>query len=306
MRTKKTKSREAGQRIRRDNLIAYSFLLPSLTGVVLFSMIPLVISLYVSLTDWNFTRGVGNWAFVGLENFKSLWQDQWFVASMKNTLIFSVVTVPVGLLLALVLAVLIDGYCHRKVAGVVRVAMYMPHICNIVAISVVWMALYSKYGPFTQLMRILGWKDPPRFLASYEWALPAIILVVIWASLGYRIFVYSAAIAGLPRDLYESADMDGASGVQKFFYITIPLLKPTTFFLTITGIISSFKVFGYTNVMTEGGPGTSTYTLVYYIYTSSFKYYRMGYGSAIAVILFLMLLSVTIVQWIHNSRAEKG
>ena len=304
MKVKAAKTKDAKRKTLRENLVAYSFLLPSLVGVLCFSMIPLVISLYVSLTDWNFTKGIGNWNFIGLQNFKDLWTDEWFIASIKNTLIFAIVTVPIGLILAIIIAVLIDEYCNQKVAGVVRVAMYMPNICNIVAISVVWMALYSKYGPFTQLMRTLGWEDPPRFLASYEWALPAIMLVVVWAGLGYRVFIYSAAITGLPRDLYESADIDGANAVQKFMKITVPLLQPTTFFLTITGIIGSFKVFGYTNVMTAGGPGTATYTLVYYIYTSAFKYYRMGYGSAIAVILFLMLLVVTIIQWVHNNREE--
>lgn len=102
------------------------------------------------------------------------------------------------------------------------------------------------------------------------------------------------------------AEIDGANSIQKFFKLTVPLLKPTTFFLTITGIISSFKVFGYTNVMTGGGPGSSTYTLVYYIYTSAFKYYKMGYASAIAVILFVMSLIVTIIQWVHNNKEEKG
>ena len=305
MKVKAAKTKDAKRKTLRENLVAYSFLLPSLVGVLCFSMIPLVISLYVSLTDWNFTKGIGNWNFIGLQNFKDLWTDEWFIASIKNTLIFAIVTVPIGLILAIIIAVLIDEYCNQKVAGVVRVAMYMPNICNIVAISVVWMALYSKYGPFTQLMRTLGWEDPPRFLASYEWALPAIMLVVVWAGLGYRVFIYSAAITGLPRDLYESADIDGANAVQKFMKITVPLLQPTTFFLTITGIIGSFKVFGYTNVMTAGGPGTATYTLVYYIYTSAFKYYRMGYGSAIAVILFLMLLVVTIIQWVHNNKSEK-
>lgn len=288
----------------RENLVAYTFLLPSLVGLILFSMIPLVMSLYVSLTDWNFMDGIGNWNFIGLSNFKELWTDEWFVASLKNTLIFTIVTVPISLLLALIIAVMIDDFCHKKVAGMVRVAMYMPHICNTVAISAVWMALYSKFGPFTQLMRALGWENPPRFLADYTWALPAIMLVVIWAGLGYRIFMYSASLASLPKDLYESAEIDGANIVQKFIYITMPLLKPTTFFLTITGIISSFKVFTYSNVMTQGGPGSSTYTLVYYIYTSAFKYYRMGYASAIAVILFLMLLIVTIIQWIHNNKNE--
>ncbi len=289
-------------KIIRQNLTAYSMLLPSLTGILLFSAVPLFLSLYVSLTDWNFTQGIGNWNFIGLENFKSLWTDEWFIASLKNTCIFTIVTVPIGLILSAIFAVIIDDFCSKRAAGVVRVAMYMPHICNSVAISVVWTALYSKHGPFTYLMRLLGWKDPPRFLASYTWALPAIMLVVLWAQLGYRVFIYSAALTSLPRDLYESAEIDGANGIRKFWNITIPLLKPTTFFLTITGIIGSFKVFTYVNIMTHGGPGSSTYTLVYYIYTTAFQYYRMGYGSAIAVILFFILLAVTIIQWVQNSR----
>ena len=123
---------------------------------------------------------------------------------------------------------------------------------------------------------------------------------MIWAGLGYKIFIYSASMAGMPRDLFESAELDGANKVQQFIHITVPLLSPTTFFLTITGIISSFKVFGYTNIMTQGGPGSSTYTLVYYIYSAAFKYYKFGYASAIAVILFLILLVVTIIQWTQN------
>jgi len=299
------KVKEKKRKALRENLIAYSFQMPSLIGMICFNVIPLAIALYVCLTDWNYAMGIGNWNFVGLQNFIDLGSDEWFIASLKNTVIFSVVTVPIGMVLSLIIAVTIDEYIHDKVAGVVRVLMYMPNICNIVAISVVWMALYSKYGPFTQLMRTLGWENPPRFLASYEWALPAIMLVVIWAGLGYRVFMYSAAIAGLPKDLYEAAEIDGANSVQKFVKITVPLLQPTTFFLTITGIIGSFKVFGYTNVMTSGGPGMATHTLVYYIYTTAFKYYRMGYSSAIAVVLFLILLVLTIIQWVHNNKREK-
>ncbi len=293
------------KKILRQNLVAYSFLLPSFLGLLLFSMIPMVISLFVSLTDWSYLNGIGNWNMVGLTNFINLWSDQWFWASLKNTLLYTVVTVPISLVIALVLAVLINDFCQKKVAGVVRVAMYMPHICNGVAVCAVWMALYSKYGPFTLLLQALGWKDPPRFLASYTWALPAIMLISIWAGLGYRIFIYSSAIVGLPADLYESAEIDGAIGVQKFGYITVPLLKPTTFFLTITGIIGSFKVFTYSNVLTNGGPGSSTYTMVYYVYKTAFGYYRMGYASAIAVILFLLLLIVTIIQWVHNNKNDK-
>ena len=126
------------------------------------------------------------------------------------------------------------------------------------------------------------------------------MLVMTWAGLGYKVFIYSSSMASMPRDVYESAELDGASKVQQFFHITVPLLRPTTFFLTITTIISSFKAFGYTNVMTKGGPGSSTYTLVYYIYTAAFKYFKFGYASAVAVVLFLLLLIITIIQWKNN------
>ena len=122
----------------------------------------------------------------------------------------------------------------------------------------------------------------------------------------YNIILVKTYVESIPKALQEAAEIDGANSIQKFFKLTVPLLKPTIFFLTITGIISSFKVFGYTNVMTGGGPGSSTYTLVYYIYTSAFKYYKMGYASAIAAILFVMLLIVTIIQWVHNNKEEKG
>lgn len=285
----------------RSRLVAGSFLLPSLIGLLCFSMLPLLFSLIISFTDWNFMKGIGNWNFVGFQNFIDLWSDDWFKASLKNTVIFTIVTVPVGLFLGVVIAVLIDRFCAKKLTGVLRITMYMPKICNIVASAAVWAMLYSSYGPFTQLMRALGWDDPPRFLASYTWALPAIMLMSIWQNLGYQIFIYSASLTSLPKDIYEAADLDGVNGFQRFFHITLPQLKPTTFFLTITGIISSFKVFGQVNVMTQGGPGSSTYTLVYYIYKNAFTYYDMGYASAVAVVLFLILLIVTLYQWRHNN-----
>ena len=250
----------------RNGMIAGSFLLPSLIGLLCFSMLPLLFSLFISFTDWNFMKGIGNWNYVGFQNFIDLWSDDWFLAALKNTVFFTIITVPVGLLLAVIIAVLIDQFCAKKLAGMLRITMYMPKICNIVASAAVWTMLYSSYGPFTELMRSLGWDNPPRFLASYDWALPAIMLMAIWQSLGYQVFIYSASLTSLPKDLYEAADLDGVNGFQRFFYITLPQLKPTTFFLTITGIISSFKVFGQVNVMTQGGPGSSTYTLVYYIY----------------------------------------
>lgn len=288
----------------KQSLTAASFLAPSLLGLVLFSAVPVVFSMFISLTDWNYVNGIGNWNFVWFENFKKLWSDEWFRAALRNTFVYTVVTVPIGLFLAVVIAVLIDQFCAKKLAGVLRVTMYMPKICNIVASAAVWTMLYSTYGPFTQLMKALGWTDPPRFLASYTWALPAVMLMSIWQGLGYHVFLYSASLTSLPKDIYEAADLDGVNGIQRFFYITLPQLKPTTFFLTVTGIISSFKVFGQINVMTHGGPGSSTYTLVYYIYKSAFTYYEMGYASAVAMVLFAILLCVTLYQWHHNKNND--
>ncbi len=288
----------------KQSLTAASFLAPSLLGLILFSAVPVVFSMFISLTDWNYVNGIGNWNFVWFENFKKLWSDEWFRASLCNTFVYTVVTVPIGLFLAVVIAVLIDQFCAKKLAGMLRVTMYMPKICNIVASAAVWTMLYSTYGPFTQLMKALGWTDPPRFLASYTWALPAVMLMSIWQGLGYHVFLYSASLTSLPKDIYEAADLDGVNGIQRFFYITLPQLKPTTFFLTVTGIISSFKVFGQINVMTHGGPGSSTYTLVYYIYKSAFTYYEMGYASAVAMVLFAILLCVTLYQWHHNKNND--
>lgn len=288
----------------RTDLVGYSFMLPSLVGLLCFSLIPLVFSLYVSLTDWNYLSGIGNWQFIGLDNFTSMWSDEWFLAALVNTVIFTVVTVPISLLISVVLATLIENFCHARLAYGLRIAMYMPNICNVVATAAVWMMMFSSYGPFTLLVKALGWTNPPMWLADYGWALPAVMLVSIWSSLGYRVFIYSAAMQGLPHELFEAASIDGANKFQQFRKLTLPLLAPTTFFLTITGIIGSFKVFGTINVMTKGGPGHSTYTLVYYIYRTAFSYYRMGYASSIAVILFLIMLAVTLYQWKHNKRRE--
>lgn len=292
------------KRKKREEKIAFLFLFPSLVGLLLLSLFPMLISLVISTTDWIYTQGLWNWNYVGFQNFIDLWSDGWFIKALKNTILFTIVTVPVSIFLALVIAALIDSSCGERTAGVVRIALYMPHICNVVAISTIWKTLYSTYGPFTNLMRALGWEDPPRFLVSYTWALPAVMLVVVWARIGYQVFLYGAAMQSLPMELYECASLDGATGLQKFRCLTIPLLTNTTFYITVTSIISSFQVFGYVNVMTGGGPKDSTYVLVYYIYKLAFNYQRTGYASAVAVVLFLMLLVVTIIQYRHNNKKD--
>jgi multiple sugar transport system permease protein len=143
----------------------------------------------------------------------------------------------------------------------------------------------------------LGISDPPKWIASSKWALPAVMIMSVWGGLGYNTVIYLAGLQGIPKELYESADIDGANWWHKLIRITIPMLSPTTFFLLITNIISSFQVFGQINIMTQGGPGTSTTVIAYYIYLSGFRYYKMGYSASMAWFLFIAIFIVTLIQW---------
>jgi multiple sugar transport system permease protein len=284
----------------RTDLTGYAFILPNVLGMLCFTLIPIIFSLVISLTDWDFTRGIGNWKFIGLRNFITMWSDEWFTSAFVHTVIYAVVTVPVTIFASLVLAVIIDKSCRAKTA--LKLAMFMPYISNIVAVSIVWVMMYSPWGPFTQFVRFLGVKNPPQWLGDYTWSLPAIMLIAIWGGLGYCILIYTASIQGLPMEIYEAADIDGAGEVRKFFKLTIPLLSPTIFFLVITQSIGAFQVFAQVQVMTQGGPGTSSSVLVYYIYKSAFTFYKMGYGAAMSWILFILLFGITLIQWTSQKK----
>jgi multiple sugar transport system permease protein len=279
----------------RTDITGYAFILPNVVGMISFTLVPIVFSLIISFTNWDFTKGIGNWKFIGFQNFIDMWSDEWFTSGLLHSLIFAFGTVPVIIALSLVLAVIIDRACRAKTA--LKLAMFMPYISNIVAVSIVWVMMYSPWGPFTQLVKLFGVENPPKFLGDYTWALPSVMLMAIWGGLGYCILIYTSSIQGLPTELYEAADIDGASEFRKFFKLTIPLLSPTIFFLVITQLIGAFQVFAQVQVMTRGGPGTSTNVLVYYIYKSAFSYYKMGYGAAMSWILFIILFVITLVQW---------
>jgi multiple sugar transport system permease protein len=283
------------RRQRATDIAGYAFIAPNLLGFLVFTLFPVLFSLAISFTDWDYTQGFGSIAWNGGRNFVEMWKDEWFTASLRNTFVYSFTTVPLTIFLAMVLAVLVDRNAVGK--GPLRLLFLMPYISNVVAVSVVWVMMYAPFGPFTQLVKFLGWTNPPQWLADYGWAMPALILMTIWGGLGYAVLIYTAAIQTLPQDLYEAADIDGAGPVRKFFAITAPLLSPTTFFLVVTYFITSFQVFAQIQVMTRGGPGTSTHVLVYYVYTTAFTFYRMGYAAAISWVLFLILFSITIVQW---------
>lgn len=270
------------------------FILPSLSGFLLFVIVPVVFSLVISFCKWDYTQGLSGITFNGGVNYLNMWKDDWFLASFRNTLLFSVGFVPITLVLALLISVLMDRYVYNKRSC--QLFFFMPYISNVVAVSIVWVIMLSSSGPITMFIRSLGVENPPKWLGNTSTALPSIVLMSVWLNVGYLIMIYTSALQTVPKDLYEAASIDGANGFKQLWHITIPMLRPTTFFLLITTIINSFKVFGQVNIMTKGGPGNATSVLVYYIYTSAFSFYDMGYAASMSWVLFILLFAVTLIQ----------
>lgn len=278
---------------RKKMKVAYLFLLPNIIGFFIFMFIPIVMSLAISFTDWD---GFGKLNFIGIKNYIRLWSDEGFLISFVNTLYFTVVFVPVTLGLALFLAVALNA----KVKGMkfYRTAYFLPYITSTIAVAVVWQLIYHpSLGPINSLLKSLGVENPPLWLSSTKWAMTSVIISSIWKSVGYYTVIFLAGIQGISKELYEAANVDGANFWHKFKSITVPMLSPVIFFSFIIAIINSFKVFDMVFTLTGGGPGRSTNVLVYSIYTEAFDKYHFGYSSAMAYVLLLIILVVTLVQF---------
>ncbi|QIK84684.1 carbohydrate ABC transporter permease [Sanguibacter sp. HDW7] len=283
----------------RSTLVGWSFILPNFIGFAVLTLVPVVILFYMSMTSWN-VFGAANW--VGLDNFERLLQDRSFHKALTNTLYYAVVHIPLTLGASLGLALLLN----RKLKGVAffRTVAFFPYITSVVAIAVVWnMLLSPDTGPVNQ---ILGWFgiDGPGWTTSSTWAMPAIILVSVWREMGYYMLLFLAGLQTVPTQLYEAARLDGASAWQRFTNVTLPCLRPTTFFVTVMLTIASFKVLDLVLVMTNGGPGQSTLVLSQYIFNKGFVENQFGYASSVAVVLFLICIAVTIFQFLVNKRRE--
>ena len=280
----------------REFFTGIGFILPSLLGFLIFTFIPVVISLGLSFTSWNFMEGLEGIKFNGLDNYIRLFSDEWFINSYKNNIIFTAVTVPVLIALGMVMATIINKYIYG--GGVVRTMIFIPYIASVVAVCTVWMVLLQpSYGPVNEFLRSIGIQNPPGWLADFKWSLPSIMIIYVWQQVGYYSIVFLAGLKGLPEDVYEAAKVDGASPIRQFFSLTVPLISPTTFFLTIMGIIGSFKVFDQISVLTQGGPGSSSSVMAYYVYRTAFDYFEMGYANTLAWALFVLVFLVTLVQW---------
>ncbi len=211
--------------------------------------------------------------------------------------------VPIAIGLSLVLAVILDTHVFGR--GLLRLAFYLPNISSMVAVSVVWMILFiPSYGPINSILMSLGIDNPPKWLNATSTSLLSIIIIGVWQRLGYNIIIILAGLQGVSKSLYEAAEIDGANGIQKFFYITIPSLSNTMFFLTMISFISSFQMFTPVQVMTKGGPGTSSSVLVYYIYKAAFQNNDIGGASAMAWVLFLLVFVFSAARMIVSRKKE--
>ncbi len=277
----------------QKNLEGWMFIGPTILGILIFQFMPILVSLYASLTTWD---GLNPPEFTGVDNYQRLVaEDGFFLDTLRNTTYFTMANIPLTIVFAMGLALL----CNLNLPGIAlfRTAYFIPAVSNVVAISVVWFWFYQpQNGVLNSMLSSIG-IDGPAWLSSTTWAMPAVILVSVWQGVGYPMVILLAGLQGVPHELYEAARIDGASPWNRFWKITLPLLTPTLFFLFITQFISSFQVFGIIYVMTQGGPANATSVYIYYLYQNAFAFGRMGYASAMAWILFAIIATVTFIQW---------
>ncbi|MGH2533036.1 MAG: carbohydrate ABC transporter permease [Thermomicrobiales bacterium] len=285
--------RRISRRRLRQHLEGWLFIAPVAVGVLAFYFVPILVSLYTSFTN---SDGLTRADWVGLFNYERLvTRDVFFRDTLRTTLIYVAGHIPLTIGLALCLALL----CNRRMRGVTwfRTAFFMPVITNVVAISLVWSFFFAPgVGPLNWFLSLFG-VSGPSWLTDTSWALPAIIIVSVWFGVGYPMVILLAGLQGIPEIYYDAAKVDGASAWNRFCTVTLPLLTPSLFFLTITQFISSFQVFGIIYVMTSGGPANATQVYIHYLYENAFQYSRMGYASAMAWLLFVIIAAISLVQW---------
>jgi len=298
---KKSKKR----RDRKRTLVAYSFIAPNFIGFAVFTLIPIICAFALGFVKWDGNNPI---KFVGLENFKRLAGDSMFWASLKNTLIYCIGTVPLTMIASLGLASILNQKIVAK--GVFRTVAFFPYVASLVAITAVWaMLFHPSKGPVNAILYyIFHMKNLPNWFGG-NLILVTLILFSVWKYMGYYMVIYLAGLQGISAELYEAASLDGAGSWQKFRYVTWPQLRPTTFFVVVMLTINCFKVYDIAIMLAGGGDGrlgTSSTVLVYYIYQKAFVEWDLGYSSAIAMVLFVIVLIITVIQFKGNAKYENS
>ncbi len=280
---------------KKERIGYYLFLLPAMAVFAVFIFWPTIESFILSLYKYSLST-INNAEFVGLKNFTNLFNNPTFWTVLKNTAIYTIFAVPVTMGLGLLLAVLVNSRLVKH-KNFFKVCYFIPYVSSMVAVSIVFSMLFnaSTNGIVNQILVSLGF-EPLKWLSDGTLAMAVVIILSVWKNVGYVMIIYTGGILGIPREIYEAADLDSASPWQRLTKITLPMLRPTTLFLSITQVISSFQVFTPVNILTDGGPGYATSTLVTFLYQKGFREFQMGMASAIAVIIFVILMILTFIQ----------
>lgn len=260
-------------------------------GLLVFTLGPVVAGFLISLTQWDMLSPA---QWIGLDNYRTVLHDPLIWLSLKNTLYYSVLVILVGPVVSLGLALAVDS--PLRGVTVYRTIYFIPVVASSIAIAIVWKWLYQPdFGLLNALLRTVGIK-PLGWLGDSQMAMPCVALVAVWQGMGYNMMIFLAGLKGIPAHLYEAAAIDGARGARRLWHITLPLLTPTLFFVLVMSTINSFQVFGEVYAMTFGGPGNATLVYVYYLWQNAFTWFKMGYGAAMAYILFVIIFVFTLLQ----------
>ncbi|GAA1500353.1 sugar ABC transporter permease [Streptomyces synnematoformans] len=277
---------------RRETLAGYLFIAPQLLGSVLFVLIPLALVFWYSFHEWNVLAG--SFRGVGADNYRALADDPKLPGVLRATAFFSVGLVVLNLGLALALAVLLNQKLRGSI--VFRTLFFSPVVVSLVAWTIVWGFLLQKNGGINAGLDLVG-VDGPNWLRGETSSMVSVIVVQVFKNVGLNMVLFLAALQGVPRELYEAATVDGAGPWRRFLRITVPLISPTILLTSIITVVGSLQVFAQIAVLTQGGPGNSTTVLVYYLYQQAFEFHHFGYGATLSVLLFLIVLVLTVVQW---------
>ena len=295
------KAKRLSKRKWMESLTGYLFVLPDLAGLIVFVLVPILYAFYISMHSWDLITGK---VFIGFGNYSRLLSDGDWWRALLRTLQFTILYVPSLILLSLLFAVLINQL-KGKTVGFVRTCFLMPFAITSVISATLWMFLYNeKQGFLNAALRWIG-ISAQGFLGDQHQAMVSIIVVVVWINLGYNMILFLSAIKEISPSYLEAANLDGANQWQIFRYITLPLIKDTFVFVLVTATIASFQMLDQIMVMTKGGPASSTEVGVLYIYRQSFEHLRMGYASALSVVLFVILLGFSILQFRLTTKNEE-
>lgn len=275
-----------------DRIWGVIFVAPQMLGAAVFMAFPILFSMVLSFSEWNFA---GSPKLIGLDNYRVIFSHPTFYTSIVNTLFFVAIVVPATLVFSLTFAMLLD----HKIVGrtLFRSLYFLPNVTSSVAVSLVWVWIYNPdFGMLNGLLARFG-LPPGLWIYSLKMAIPSISVVIVWASVGHNIIIFLAGLNNISQTLYEAAEIDGANWWQRFFRITIPMLSPTIFFVVIMGFIGAFQIFNQPFMMTNGGPGEASHTLVLWLYFIGFRYYRMGEAAVVSMVLFVLIAGVTFFQF---------